>query len=100
MPTIIANFRSKYNGEWTATYRATSKRHFVYGNRHHIKKGVTITVEYKGKTYTKAFHKNDIRVFHKSGSGRVVGIVDWAKTFMKGKTCRDVWLFVSKVKIA
>ena len=100
---LIKNFRNEFGGNWASVYTATAKRHFVYKHHSDIKKGVTVTVEYKGETHTKTFSKAAVRAYKPHGRNchphfRVQGIVKWAKTFMKSYP--DVWLFVSKVKIA
>ena len=100
---LIKNFRNEFRGNWASTGYATEKRHFVYKHRGDIKKGVTVTVEYKGETHTKTFSKAVVRAYKPPFRNcpphfRVLGIVKWAKTFMR--SYQDVWLFVSKVKIA
>ena len=100
---LIKNFRNEFRGNWASTGTATAKRHFVYKHHGDIKKGVTVTVEYKGETYTKTFSKAMVSAYKPRDRNcrphfRVLGIVKWAKTFMK--SYGDVWLFVSKVKIA
>ena len=103
---ITKNFRTAFGGACSATWRATDKRQFLYSNAKRIKRGAEITVEYKGQTRIFTVHKDDVTVFgpvkHSYRGrlffGRVNGIVKWAKTFMKSYP--DVWLFVTKVKIA
>lgn len=103
---ITKNFRTEFGGFCSATWKATDKRQFLYSNAERIKRGAEITVEYKGQTHIFVAHKGDVKILGRvkhpyRGScliGRVHGIVKWAKTFMKSYP--DVWLFVSKVKIA
>lgn len=100
---LIKNFRNEFGGHWTFGYIAAAKRRFVYKHRSDIKKGVTVTVEYKGETHTKTFSKEVVRAYKPPRRNcpphfRVLGIVKWAKTFMTSYP--DVWMFVSKVKIA
>ena len=58
---LIKNFRNEFGGGWASVYTATAKRRFVYKHRSDIKKGVTVTVEYKGETHTKTFSKEVVR---------------------------------------
>lgn len=103
---ITKNFRTKFGGACSATWHATNKRQFLYSNAARIKRGAEITVEYKGQTHIFVAHKDDVKIFGRVKhtyrgtclNGRVHGIVKWAKTFMKSYP--DVWLFVTKVKIA
>lgn len=103
---ITKNFRTEFGGACSATRRANAKRQFVYSNAARIKRGAEITVEYKGQTHIFTAHKKDVKIFGRIQhsyrgtylNGRVHGIIKWAKTFMKSYA--DVWLFVTKVKIA
>lgn len=103
---LIKNFRNEFGGACSATWHATDKRQFLYSNAGRIKRGAEITVEYKGQVHIFIAHKGDVKIFGRVKTayrgtcfnGRVNGIIKWAKTFMKSYP--DVWLFVTKVKIA
>lgn len=103
---ITKNFRTELGSACFFTPYATDKRQFLYSNAGSIKRGVEITVEYKGQTHIFIAYKGDVKIFGRVKTayrgtffkGRVNGIIKWAKTFMKSYP--DVWVFVTKVKIA